>query len=154
VTTAEEVAFHGETAPLLVGQEQSSGTVHRTEDAILLERVVNDRLLVSIDPAREQLEEEGELGRQRVHGRSLPQRRAPFNGCEMGHRAPSQWAEIPEAKASDRFEGQCRLRSDFGRLFAHHDLSNLWSAELATESTLFVSSESSSVIKFRLRLGS
>jgi hypothetical protein len=80
VTTAEDVAFHGETASLVVGQAQSSGTVHCAENAILLDQVVNDRLLVSIDPAREQLEEEGERGRQRGHGGSLPQRRAPFNG--------------------------------------------------------------------------
>jgi len=74
VTTAEDVAFHGETASLVVGQAQSSGIVHRAEYAVLLEQVVNDRLLVSIDPAREQQQEEGERGRHRVHGGSLPQR--------------------------------------------------------------------------------
>src|SRR5262245_57360020 len=58
VTTAEDVAFHGETVSLVVGQAQSSGTVHRAEDTVLLEQVVNDRLLVSIDPAREQQQEE------------------------------------------------------------------------------------------------
>ena len=87
--SAEAAAFHGETASLVVGQAQSSGTVHHAEDAVLFEQVVNDRLLVSIDPAREQQEEEGERGRQRAHGGSLPQCRAPFNGCEIGHRAPS-----------------------------------------------------------------
>jgi hypothetical protein len=60
VTAAEDAAFHGETASLVVGQAPSSATVHRAENAILLEQVVNDRLLVSIDPAREQPEEEGE----------------------------------------------------------------------------------------------
>ena len=109
VTTAEDVAFHGETASLVVGQAQSSRTVHRAEDTVLLEQVVNDRLLVSIDPAREQQEEEGERGRQRVHGGSLPERRAPFNGCEIGHRAPAYWAEIPEAKLPPTASiGQCR----------------------------------------------
>jgi hypothetical protein len=53
VTTAEDLAFHGEPASLVVSQAQSSGTVHRTEDSVLLEQVVNDRLLVSIDPAGE-----------------------------------------------------------------------------------------------------
>jgi hypothetical protein len=80
VPTAEHVASHGETAPLAVSQAQSSGTVHRAEDAVLLEQVVNDRLLVSIDPAGEQQEDQGERGRQRIHCASLPQRRAPFNG--------------------------------------------------------------------------
>ena len=51
VTTAEDLAFHGETASLVVGQAQSSGTVRRAEDSVLLEQVVNDRVLVSIDPA-------------------------------------------------------------------------------------------------------
>jgi hypothetical protein len=83
VTTAEDVAFHGETASLVVGQAQSSGTIHRAEDSILLEQVVNDRLLVSIDPAREQQKKEGERGRQRVHGASLPERRPRFNGPRL-----------------------------------------------------------------------
>ena len=72
-TTAEDVAFHGEAASLVVGQAQPSGTVRGAEDPVLLEQVVNDRLLLSIDPAGEQQEEEGERGRQRVHGGSLPQ---------------------------------------------------------------------------------
>jgi len=50
----EDVAFHRETASLVVGEAQSPGTVHGAEDAILLDQVVNDRLLVSIDPAGEQ----------------------------------------------------------------------------------------------------
>ena len=45
VTPAEDVAFHGETASLVVAQAQLSGTVHCAEDPILLEQVVNDRLL-------------------------------------------------------------------------------------------------------------
>ena len=53
VTTAENVTFHGETASLVVGQARPSGTVHGAEDSVLLEQVVNDRLLVSIDPAGE-----------------------------------------------------------------------------------------------------
>jgi hypothetical protein len=82
VTTAEDVTFHGEMASLVVGQAQSSGTVH-LRGAIFLERKVNDGLPVSIDPAREQHEEEGERGRQRVHGGSLPQCQAPFNWCQI-----------------------------------------------------------------------
>ena len=59
---AEALALHGETASLVVGQAQSSGTVHRAEDTVLFEQVVNDRLLVSSDPGREQQEEEGKRG--------------------------------------------------------------------------------------------
>ena len=51
VTTAEDVAFHGEAAPLIVGQAQSSRTVHRAKDTVLLEQVLNHCLLMAIDPA-------------------------------------------------------------------------------------------------------
>ena len=71
MTTAQGLAFHGETASLVVGQGHSSGAVHCAEDSVLFEQVVNDRLLVSVDPAREQYEEEGERGRQRVHSGEL-----------------------------------------------------------------------------------
>jgi hypothetical protein len=90
LTTAQDLAFHGETASLVVSEAQSSRTVHRPEDSIFLEQVVNDRLLVSIDPAREQQQEQGERGRHRGHGGSLPDRRPPFNRCEVGHPAPSR----------------------------------------------------------------
>src|SRR5262249_41843190 len=50
VTTAEDVAFEGETASLVVGQAQSTSTVHPAQDSILLEQVRNDRLLLSVDP--------------------------------------------------------------------------------------------------------
>jgi hypothetical protein len=99
VTTAEDLAFHGEAASLIVSQAQSSGTVHRAEDSVLLEQVVDDRLLVSMDPAGEQQEEERERGRQLAHDWSLPERQPSRNGCELGQPAPSQWAEIPEANA-------------------------------------------------------
>jgi len=62
LSTAQDLAFHGETASLVVSQARSYRTVHRPEHSIFLEHVVNDRLLVSIDPAREQQQEEGERG--------------------------------------------------------------------------------------------
>jgi hypothetical protein len=42
VTTAEDVAFHGEAAPLIVGQARSPSTVHRAKDTVLLAQVLND----------------------------------------------------------------------------------------------------------------
>ena len=75
-------AFHGERASRVVSKAQSSRTVHRPEDSMFLEQMANDRLLVSIDPAGEQQQEEGERGRHRGHGGSLPDRRPPFNRCE------------------------------------------------------------------------
>src|SRR5262245_58381863 len=73
-TTAEDMAFHGETASLVVGQAQSLRAVHRAENAILLQQVVDDRLLVSIYPASEQQQTECERTRQRIHGGSLAER--------------------------------------------------------------------------------
>ena len=99
--TAEDLAFHGETASLVVGEAQSSGTVHRAEDTVLLEQVVNDRLLVSIDPAGEQQEEEGERGRQRVHGGSLPtvRRARAFEPGDGRPTARSPAATLPASSA-------------------------------------------------------
>ena len=70
---AEDLAFHGEAASLVVGETQPSGSVRRAEDPVLLEQVVNDRLLLPIDPAGDQQEQEREWARQRVHGGSLPE---------------------------------------------------------------------------------
>jgi hypothetical protein len=69
---AENLAFHGQAAPLVVGEAKPSGTVGGAEDTVLFEHVVNDGLLVSVDPAGDEKEEEGERGRQRFHGGSVP----------------------------------------------------------------------------------
>ena len=50
---AEHLAFHGQAAALVVGEAQPVRPVRRAEDSILLEQVVNDRLLLAIDPAGE-----------------------------------------------------------------------------------------------------
>ena len=44
---------------------------------VLLEQVVNDRLLVPVDPAGEEKEEEGEWGRQRIHTHLRPVHEIP-----------------------------------------------------------------------------
>jgi hypothetical protein len=54
---------------------------------------------VSIDPAGEQQEDEGERWQQRAHDWSVPERQPPRNGCEAGRPAPSRWADIPDANA-------------------------------------------------------
>jgi hypothetical protein len=50
---ADDVAFHGQTAALVVGEAQASGSLRCAEDPVLLEQVVNHRLLFSIDPTGE-----------------------------------------------------------------------------------------------------
>jgi hypothetical protein len=70
--------------PLVVGEAKPSGTVRCAEDTVLLEQVINDRLLVPVDPAGEERKEEGERRRQWVHGRSVPEGPPRFKGCEPG----------------------------------------------------------------------
>jgi hypothetical protein len=60
-------------------EQSRSSTFSRT-----CTQVVNDRLLVPVDPAGEDQEEEGERGRQRVHRRSVPERPPWFKECEPG----------------------------------------------------------------------
>lgn len=81
VTTAEEMTFHGETASLVVGQRQASGTVQRAKDAVFLEQVVDNCLLVSIDPAenRSTTKANGD-GSGAMAGACLSARPS-FNGC-------------------------------------------------------------------------
>ena len=60
---AEDLAFHGQAAALVVGEAESSGSLCRAKDPVFLKQVVNDRLLLSVDPTREQQAEEGERRR-------------------------------------------------------------------------------------------
>src|SRR4051794_25898340 len=50
-SSAEEVAFYGETAALVVVESNRTRVVHGAEHAVLLPQVVNDVLLLAIDPA-------------------------------------------------------------------------------------------------------
>jgi hypothetical protein len=68
-TAAEGVCFHGQAAALVVGEAKPSASVRCTQDAVLLEQVLNDRLLPPVDPAGEDENDEGKRRRQRVHGR-------------------------------------------------------------------------------------
>ena len=47
----EGLPFYGEPAPLVVGEANALGAVCRTEDPVLLPQVLDDVLLLSIDPA-------------------------------------------------------------------------------------------------------
>jgi hypothetical protein len=80
VAATEDLAFHRQTASLVVGETESWRPVHRAGDAVLLEQVVNNRLLLPIDPAGEPQQKEGERGTERVHVGSLPEEQPPFNG--------------------------------------------------------------------------
>ena len=66
-TPTEGLSLHRQAAPLIVSEPEPAATALRAQHAVLLEQVVDDRLLLAVDPAREQKEEEGERGRQRVH---------------------------------------------------------------------------------------
>ena len=81
---AEDLAFHGQTASLVVGEVQRSRTVGCEEDAVLLTQVIDDVLLVSVDPAGDKQEEESQRRRQRVHPGSMPIGSPRFNGLRRG----------------------------------------------------------------------
>ena len=102
MTTAEDVSFHGETATLVVSQARSPIALGCAENTVLLEQVVNDRLLTSINPAREQQEKEGERGRELVHAPQLARGVAGIQGLQDRVRL---W-QFPEIR--------------LGRIFARH----------------------------------
>ena len=58
------------------GETEPSASVRCTQDAVLLEQVLNDRLLLPVDPAGEDENDEGKRRRQRVHGASVPDKLA------------------------------------------------------------------------------
>jgi hypothetical protein len=43
-SSAEDLAFHGQAASLVIGEAEPSGSLRRAEDTILLDQVVNDWL--------------------------------------------------------------------------------------------------------------
>ena len=84
---AKNLAFHGQAAALVVGDVEPSRSVHGAEDSVLLEQVVNNCLLLSVDPAGDEENNEHERSRQRVHGASVPERLAQCKArrdCSIG----------------------------------------------------------------------
>jgi hypothetical protein len=51
LTSAEDLPLHGEPASLVVGEANAARTIRHAKDAVFLAQVVNDGLLLSIDPA-------------------------------------------------------------------------------------------------------
>jgi hypothetical protein len=47
--------------------------LRRPKDSVLLEQIINDGLLLSVDPTGEQQQEEGKRRRQRIHRDSVPE---------------------------------------------------------------------------------
>ena len=66
--------YCGRQAALVVGDAHTSGSVLGAEDSVLLEQVVDDRRLLSVNPARDQEEQEDKRVRPRVHSGSVSQR--------------------------------------------------------------------------------
>ena len=64
-------------------------------NSVLLKQVLDDRLLLSIDPTGKEQTEEGERRRQRIHGESVPEGLGQFKDLtSVGRR----WAEFPEVQ--------------------------------------------------------
>ena len=71
--SADGLALHHEASALVVGEAKAASSELLTEDAVLLHQVVDDAVLVAVDPAGEEQKEEVERGRRggRGHGRSF-----------------------------------------------------------------------------------
>ena len=96
--SAKNLAFHGQAAALVVGDVGPSRSVRGAEDSVLLEQVVNNCLLLSVDPAGEEENNEHERRRQRVHGASVPERRAQCKARRDSRLALPGWAEFLDRK--------------------------------------------------------
>src|SRR5262245_9266076 len=68
-------------------------------DPILLEQVVNDCLLLPVDPAGEKEDKKRERRRQQVHGASVPERSVRIKARQIRDPAPSHFALTSEPQA-------------------------------------------------------
>jgi hypothetical protein len=66
--SAQHLALHREPAPLVIRQPQPAPFQLLAQQAVLLQQVLDDRKLALGDPAGEELKEQREPYRQRVHG--------------------------------------------------------------------------------------
>ena len=103
-TPAEDLAFHGEAAALVVGEGEPSASVRCAQNPVLLEQVVNDRLLPPVDPAGEDENDEGKRRRQRVHGASVPREAGSRQDSRDSRSCVIAWGRIPKPCASDCVE--------------------------------------------------
>src|SRR5438309_7432758 len=86
-----------------------------TQDAVLLEQVLNDRLLLPVDPAGEDENDEGKRRRQRVHGASVPDRLIEAFTDHL----PDRSAKIRYcARSLAVLQDQERYFTSFARLFS------------------------------------
>ncbi len=97
-TPSEDLAFHGQAAALVVGEAEPSRSVRCAQDPVLLEQIVNDRLLLPVDPAGEEENDEGKRRRERVHAASVPERLARCKTRQIRDRAPLGWGRVPGHK--------------------------------------------------------
>ena len=71
--SAERLSLDREPSPLLVGESDSAAAELFAKEPVLLDEVVDDGLLLAVDPSREEEQEEGERGRQGGHEGRVPE---------------------------------------------------------------------------------
>jgi hypothetical protein len=121
---AKNLAFHGQAAALVVGDMEPSRSVRGAEDSVLLEQVVNNCLLLSVDPAGDEENNEHERRRQRVHGASVPERLAQCKARRDSRSALPGWAEFPDRKPpATRGNAPIVEQSGLGGVFAQDEVS-------------------------------
>ena len=96
-------------------------SVRGAQDSVLLQQVVDDGLLLPVDPACEKQNDERERRRQRFHGATRALR-----GCRRARRATTRLCALKESPTSRRRAHWtiCReytdiVRSRLGGVFAH-----------------------------------
>jgi hypothetical protein len=98
------LAFHGQEAALVVRETEPSGSVRGTKAPILLEQVLNNRLLLPVDPAGEDQNDEGERSGPRVHRASVPQSLKTVQGHRDSRSCaimrPIQTGRVPGPRAA------------------------------------------------------
>ena len=108
-TPTEGLSLHRQAAPLVVSEPGPAATALRAQDAVLLEQVVDGRLLLAVDPAREQKQEEASGEGTASMSPQLPQEAPTLQGwpgtgmvtvagavsCPAVELRPPQWQPQP-----------------------------------------------------------
>jgi len=100
---ADELALHREATSLIIGEPKPPWPVLGAKDPILLEQVVNNGLLLSVDPTGEQQADECEWMRQWIHDGKACRRRC--------HRSTAAGQLLTDADSPEHASSAGRSRS-------------------------------------------
>jgi hypothetical protein len=94
-STAQPIRSHGESAPIVIGQLQTSTPQLATKHTILFEQITKDFSLLAVQPPGEQREQQLESG-------GVDHRRSPYHGPQIvGRRSSIQAWDITRSRSLD-----------------------------------------------------